>query len=278
MFTTEFAFVASTGRTATMFIASTLDSLPHVISLHEGHKTQALHEALLPPINTHNRKAWQDTVYASKIVAELRSQKVLSDSAGQAQLIVDVAYYNASILKALMNQFTQGLFIAIFRRCEAFVRSATIVSGEDLQPAGWPERSKTLTDREKFISIGRLKPHPSSPYADRWHGWTAVQRNIWLWVQVNSHLLHLVENHKNCRPAFYEDLLSDPGKFWQQLLSALRILNESNLDICIAKSEVKINQRETYQIGTLTSWSEAEVALYREIACPLENRLYDRLS
>lgn len=278
MVTTEFAFFASTGRTATMFMASTLDSLPHVIGLHEGHNSQEPHEALLPPINAHNRQAWHDTVYASKIVAELRPQKVLSKSAGQAHLLVDVAYYNASILKALVNQFTHGLFIVIFRKCEAFVRSATIISGEDLQPAGWPGRNKTLTDREKFISIGRLKPHPSSPDAERWHEWTAVQRNIWLWVQVNSHLLHIVENHVNCQPAFYEDLLSDPEKFWQHLLSALKILNESNLDTCIARSQVKINQRDTYQVGTLSSWSEAEVALYRKIACPLENRLYDRLS
>ena len=53
----SFAFFASTGRTATMFIAKTLNSLPDIVATHEGHVIEEKMSSVLPLVNFHNRKS-----------------------------------------------------------------------------------------------------------------------------------------------------------------------------------------------------------------------------
>lgn len=274
---TNFAFAASTGRTATMFIAATLNSLNNVVGLHEGQTLKEPHHSPLPLINYQNRKAWHDPAYATRIVNEKRSKVDLAKSADNCDLLFDAAYYNASILEALIDQYPTSQFIVLFRRCEAFVRSATIVEGEDLQPAGWPDNSKPLSDREKFISIGRLKPHIDSIEAEHWATWSGIQRNIWLWTFVNTRLLHIADTCQNCTVIFYEDLISNSELFWRNILTALNLLSDSNLKSCIAASRARINQRTRYQIGEIVSWRADEIDMYNKVARILEGRLYDRI-
>jgi len=146
----RFAFCASTGRTATMFLANTLDAVPGVLGLHEGHTPGEPPIPRLPLINLQNLKAWHDSAYADQTVAASRDHATLSETAAGAELLIDLAYYNAPLLVPIAKQHPDSVLFVIFRRCEGFVRSATIVSGEDLQPAGWPDRSKSLTDRESL--------------------------------------------------------------------------------------------------------------------------------
>lgn len=268
------AFVASTGRTATMFLATTLNSLPEVYGLHEGHEPGNPPTPRLPLINIQNREAWYDPAFAKQTVAKSRDVATISRAAGQAEVLVDVAFYNAPILMSLAEEHPDAALFVIFRRCETFVRSATIVSGEDRQPAGWPDRSKPLTDREKFISLGRLKPKPNSKEDAHWSEWSAIQRNIWLWHTVNSHLLNVANNRANCQTLFYEDLVDDPVKFWTEFLHGLTLGSASNIDHCKARSAMKINQRTSYQVGEIGSWGDDEMKLYERLALPLEKKLY----
>lgn len=272
----RFAFCASTGRTATMFLAATLDTLPSVVGLHEGHAPGDPPTPRLPLVNLQNRKAWYDPAYAEQTVAETRDFATLSRTAGDADVLVDVAFYNAPLLVALARQHPDSILFVIFRRCEGFVRSATIVSGEDRQPAGWPDRSKPLSDRERFISLGRLKPEPGSDDAEQWPRWSAIQRNIWLWHGVNSHLLRVAESHANCHTLLYEDLVEGPKKFWTDFLRELNLFSESNLAQCVERSARKVNQRPSYQVGPIDTWGQVELALYERLAHPLERKLYDR--
>lgn len=272
----RFAFCASTGRTATMFMATTLNALPGVVGLHEGHVPGDPPTPRLPLINLQNRKAWHDPAYAERTVAETRDVTTLMSAAGDAEVLVDVAFCNAPLLVPLARQLADSTLIAIFRRCEGFVRSATIVNGEDRQPAGWPDRSKPLTDREKFVSLGRLKPVPGSGDAEQWTEWSAIQRNIWLWHSVNLHLLQFAESHANCHKLLYEDLVDDPNKFWTDCLRALNLSSDSNLAQCVQRSARKVNQRPSYQVGPIDTWTQAELALYERLAHPLEKKLYDR--
>lgn len=269
------AFCASTGRTATMFLAATLNAVPGVAGLHEGHTPGERPPPRLPLINLQNRKAWHEPAYADHTVAELRDCATLSEAAGDAELLIDVAFYNAPLLVPLAKQHPDSTLFVIFRRCEDFVRSATIVSGEDRQPAGWPDRSKPLTDREKFIALGRLKPKTGSDDAAKWPGWSAIQRNIWLWHSVNSHLLRVAGSHANCHTLLYEDLVDNPTEFWTGFLGELDLLSESNRTLCVERSGNKLNHRSSYQVGLSDTWGEAERALYEQLARPLESILYD---
>jgi len=271
----RFVFCASTGRTGTMFLATTLDALPNVVGLHEGHAPGDPPTPRLPLINLQNRKSWHDPAYAERTVAEMRDFAALAKAAGDADVLADVAFYNAPLLVPLARQHSNSTLFVIFRRCEGFVRSATIVSGEDRQPAGWPDRSKSLTDRERFISLGRLKPRSGSDDAEQWPGWSAIQRNIWLWHSVNTHLLRVADCHANCHMLFYEDLVADPKKFWTGFLRELDLCCESNLARCVERSARKMNQRPSYQVSATDTWGEGEIALYERLARPLERKLYD---
>lgn len=268
------AFIASTGRTATQYIASTLNRLSSVTGLHEGQLLGNSSQKILPSINVQNRRAWYDHAFAAKTVEETRNELILTNAAGPNNLLVDTAYYNASILEALTSRHPSATFLVVFRRCETFVRSATIVSGEDHQPAGWPDPGKPLSDREHFISIGRLKPHPSSREANSWQSWSAVQRNIWLWSYINSQLYKLYKTHKGCHKLHFEDISTDTCKFWQMLLSALSLDNAENMNICLTHSSQRINTRTAYQVGPMNTWNTKEIDLYKELAHPLELKLY----
>lgn len=271
----RFAFCASTGRTATMFLAQCLNRLTDVVGLHEGHSlSDSTSIPRLPLINVHHRKAWHDPVYADRLVADRRDIATLSAAADGAWLLIDAAFYNAPLLAPIARQHPNCLLIVIFRRCEGFVRSATIVSGEDLQPAGWPDRSKPLTNREKFISLGRLKPAPDHPDSASWSNWSAIQRNIWLWTTVNRHLLDFTLGNINCHAVYFEDLVERPDLFWTALLQHLECYSLSTLAECIGFSISKVNRRAHYQIGRTESWQPAERALYAERARPLEEEIY----
>lgn len=270
----RFAFVASTGRTATMFLASTLDMLPGVLGLHEGHLPRDPPAPRLPLINLQNRKAWHDRRYAQEVVRERRDRKTLASAIGDAELLVDVAFYNAPLLRPLARQHPDAILFVIFRRCEGFVRSATIVNGEDRQPAGWPAPEKPLTDRETFVSLGRLKPRPGTDDGKQWPTWSAIRRNIWLWHSINSRLLDVAETCANCHRLLYEDLVDDPEKFWADCLSGLALFTESNLARCVERSAEKLNQRASYQIGRADAWHESDRAMYERLARPLEERIY----
>ncbi len=272
--TTRFVCCASTGRTATMFLAECLDRLPDVVGLHEGHRLGTGRIPRLPLINVHNRKAWHDPDYADRLVAEKRDLAALSAAADGAQMIVDAAFYNAPLVAAIARRHPNALLFVIFRRCEGFVRSATIMSGEDPQPAGWPDRSKQLTNREKFISLGRLKPAPDHRDHVLWPKWSAIQRNTWLWTAVNGHLHRFARDNVNCHRLFFEDLVERPKQFWTDLLQQMEILSPATLSGCLEFSGSKINQRHSYQIGRVASWSAVEQAFYAERARPLEDEIY----
>lgn len=269
-------FVASTGRTATMFMAATLDSLPGVTALHEGHEIGESATPRLPLINVQNRLAWSDPVVARRTVSERRNLDTLRHAAGDAGLVVDAAFYNAPLLQALVDEHPSAYVVVVFRRCESFVRSATMLSGEDAQPAGWPDPAKTLTDRERFIELGRLRPQPDSDAGEAWPNWSGVQRNIWLWHAVNSRLVAILAELRDATALFFEDLVSDPRRFWSHCLAGLGLDRPGDLDRCVERSGRRINPRPEYHVGPVTSWTEPERRLYERLGVPLEYRIYER--
>ena len=84
------AFVASTGRTATLLLATTLNQLPSVRAFHEGHDPES-GTPVLPLINVQNRQAWNDPEVARSVVHERRSADTFQTVAEGDSLVVDVA-------------------------------------------------------------------------------------------------------------------------------------------------------------------------------------------
>lgn len=137
--TNMFSFVSSTGRTATTFIASTLDTIDGVAACHEGYRgNNKNNPPVLPLINLENARAFSSDSAAEQIVRDKRNARIIGEalaSTGQKQLI-DVAYYNSMIGTQLLRQLPGCRMIGIIRDCESFVRSSTTITAEDPLPVG----------------------------------------------------------------------------------------------------------------------------------------------
>jgi len=256
-----FDLVASTGRTATTFLASALNDLDDVCACHEGYagSDKAL-DPLLPLINLENAQSYALPAAAARVVAAKRSPEVLTAAMAEngASRLIDLAYYNATLASALLRHHPDSRMIGIIRGCESFVRSATTLEGEDPLPVGWPDPAKPMTDREKFISMGRIRPRKGSPAKADWERWSAIRRNIWLWYETNLMLLAAQEEFpERVRLCRFETFKMAPRSFWVVVadLFDLKVVAEGpKTDHGHARNEKPAG----YQVGPKSDWTIAE--------------------
>ncbi len=254
----QFDFVASTGRTATTFIASALNGLQGIAACHEGYLDgDKAAEPLLPLINLENAQAFTSPGAAQEAVSAKRSREVLAgaaEAAGAARLI-DVAYYNATLAHALLGAHPSARMLGLIRDCASFVRSATTLEGEDPLPVGWPDPAKAMTEREVFIEMGRIRPARGTDAKSAWKGWSAVRRNVWLWQETNL-LLCAAKEAFGDRVSLvrFETFARQPDAFWAH---TARFFNLPSLQ---AEGRAdRVNKKPAgYQVGPLDTWAEAE--------------------
>ena len=256
----QFHAIASTGRTATTFLARALDALDGVAACHEGYRAADKDaEPLLPLINLENRQAFHSADKARDIVAAKRSDAVLSALDIQADTLLDVAYYNPVISRALLEAHDDLKLVAIIRELEPFVRSSTAMEGEDTLPVGWPDPAKPLTPRERFIEMGRIKPAKGSADADQWDGWSAIQRNIWLWRETNALLLNAAKYFPDRVLVLpFEDLSADPVDFVMCIAEYLGITSDGIAQALDVARGHRNTKSSGYQVGPMAEWTAEE--------------------
>ena len=271
-----FHFIASTGRTATTYIAAALNALPGVVACHEGYAgSDKDAEPLLPLINLENARAYQLPSSAEATVAEKRSPEIIADALAQsgAETLIDIAYYNPMFASAMLAAHPQAKMIGIIRDCESFVRSSTTLEGEDPMPVGWADPAKPLTRREEFIALGRIKPRRKTDDKAAWDGWSAIQRNIWLWRETN---LRLIEAQSTFPERVlilpFERLKQDPQHFWDAIASHLD-LPEISEKAHHGKGKFTNTKAFGYQIEAAAAWSADERQLLHESVEQVEEKL-----
>lgn len=268
-----FHLVASTGRTATSLIAQALDGLGSVAACHEGHRGNDQGVDLLPMVNLDNLAAFKSPQRAAEVAAAKRSAvdvaracELASSPDRVVDTVVDVAYYNAVIGEAVLAIHPDSRMVGIVRDCAGFVRSVTWLEGEDPMPVGWPAPDKPLSPRERFISMGRVRP-TTGPEAAAWAEWGPVERNIWLWRATNHRLL-------DARDAFpdrvvmldFAALPSAPGGFLARIVGALGLditppAGRSWDDLATAAADRGNSRVGGYQIGTPDTWTPSQRSL-----------------
>lgn len=272
--------IASTGRTATSFIAACLDQVPGVAGCHEGHQRNDDGPDLLPMINLENFQAFRDPEAAVRIVGEKRNQDVIDQakSASGCDVVVDAAYYNATIGAALLATNSDTRVLGIVRDCESFVRSATWLSGEDPMPVGWPAPTKPLTARERFIGMGRIRP-TAGPELDLWSEWEAIQRNVWLWRETNSRLCDMRDEHPDRVSILnFDALRGRAAEFVKDVVVELEVLSTPDYDDILTGAvdgaQDRVNVRSGgYQIPASTDWSNNERDMLEHASAEIETRL-----
>lgn len=255
----QFDFIASTGRTATTFLASALNTVDGVLACHEGYLgAEKENNPALPLVNLENGQIFRNPDCGPEIVAAKRGPDVFTDIAkasGTAH-IIDVAYYNATLALPLLRYMPSARMIGIIRDSGEFVRSSTTLEGEDLLPVGWPAIDKPLTQREQFIAMGRIKPPRKSEAGQAWRTWDALQRNIWLWEATNTLLIEAQEEFPDrVRLMRFETFRSQPDVFWKCVQKFFDLPIAA--DMASAGRKDKINRKSTgYQIGPPTEWPQ----------------------
>ncbi|OED49405.1 hypothetical protein AB838_06945 [Rhodobacteraceae bacterium (ex Bugula neritina AB1)] len=259
----RFDIIASTGRTATTFLAAALDQMQGVAATHEGYRgSDKDTEPLLPLVNLQNAAAYASEAAARQTVADLRNDQNLAEALqrSQAERLIDVAYYNAMIGAEILAQHPTARMIGIIRDCESFVCSATAMEGEDPLPVGWPDPDKPLTDREKFIAMGRIRPGRKSPLKAEWAGWSAIRRNIWLWRETNLRLCAAQQAH-GARVVLlrFSTFQKTPEAFWDLCADFLQLPYTAGSPLQAPKKMV--NKKPLgYQIGAAPTWTSDEQA------------------
>ena len=145
-------------------------------------------------------------------------------------------------------------------------------------PVGWPDPDKTLTARERFISMGRIRPvDPEVQQA--WKNWSAVRRNIWLWRTTNEVLLD------TCRAwAERVDLLDfrDLVGASHDAVSAMLVATGIDVDVlapqvipsAIEAALSRQNERTGgYQLAASTEWSRGDVQSMHEAQQVIDIRM-----
>jgi hypothetical protein len=272
--------VASTGRTATSFIAACFDQLPGIAACHEGHQGNDDGPDLLPLVNLENFQVFRDPSSGASVVEKKRSRDIIqaSQRAAKADVVVDVAYYNAVLGEPILASHEDSLMVGIIRDCESFVRSVTWVSGTDPMPVGWPDPHKELSTRERFISMGRIRP-TTGPDHESWSGWGAIERNIWLWRETNARLCEAKERYPE-RVTVLDFASAEQAMlpFLGDVLDGLAMPQNADATASLASAvrtaSDRTNQRSGgYQIPEHTQWSEAQQEMLQQATAHIERRI-----
>lgn len=272
--------IASTGRTATSFVAEALNRLPGIAALHEGHLGNDAGPDVLPLVNLDNFQCFKSAERARAVVAAKRSDDVIAKARVElnVRLLVDVAYYNSVLLAEMLRQMPDAHGAIIIRDCASFVRSATWFAGTDPMPVGWPAPDKPLDAREKFISMGRIRP-VDGPDVDAWSTWGAVERNIWLWRTTNTILCDVwAEFPARVHHLDFDELVADPTAVLSGLLATIGCpLPPDDLEVLrmsLAEAHTRQNERQGgYQLGDSSGWSAEQRRLLAEAQSDIDERV-----
>ena len=146
-------------------------------------------------------------------------------------------------------------------------------------PVGWPSPTKSLSLRERFIGMGRLRPLSGRDH-DAWSHWGEVERNIWLWRATNEQLLDTKDQWPD-RVTIHDfgELRGDESTFIHGLLERLvpdqaQKLDREQIAAAAAAATSRANGRSGgYQISTRESWTDRERKMLIEAETEIAERM-----
>lgn len=222
-------FGVGSGRCGTMAIANYLNAETGVTCLHEG-KIRNLEEAgeqWLPFLTLQNLAAYRDPDQALPILRKTRS--VMPDLLKERQLTAlgDIAYNYAPFVGAIPTLFPEAKLIVIVRNGKSFVRSVYTSMVPDPTPVGWLD-DRELSDMERYIALGRLRPNGDDISEDQWDDMTPLEKNSWLWSETNRLILDGVQAWKpeNVLHIIFEEFFKNPTVGYERVRAFLGLTGD----------------------------------------------------
>jgi len=187
-------FGAGAGRCGSMMLANLLNAETGVLALHEG-KIRDIEESRqqwLPFLTLENYQAYADPDAALRIFASRRAKIPELCREHNLRAIGDIAYNNSPFVRAIREVFPSAKLIVLTRDGRDFVRSVYTNDRPDPTPVGWLDTDVQLTDLERYIAMGRLRPTAKDPIAAEWPGMNPIEKNAWLWSETYRIILDAV--------------------------------------------------------------------------------------
>lgn len=252
-----------------MAIANALNAENGVVCTHEGkfRHGDASGRQLLPFLTLENRVAYETPGEAKELF--IRTRSGLEDRATESGYVHlgDIAYNYAPFIGSMTNLYPAAKLIVLFRNGIDFVRSATLLNGEDTTPIGWPPVGKPLSAVERFVGLGRLCPRQNDPLAERWTSLDHIARNAWLWAETNRLILDGIAGRtkESTLVIRFEEFFEDPVAHYRKLVEFLGI--EGGLsEAAMQTFKTPINRRPVKVVDSYDDWTEPQRRDFLEIA------------
>ena len=257
-------------------MANLINSENYSYCLHEGkfREREVVGNQLLPFLTLENRLAYEYPERAAAILSEKRSSIREAIPVG-ARLFGDIAYNYLPFLGSINDFFPTARFLLFIRNGKDFVRSATVLQGEDETPVGWAPQGKSLTELEQYIALGRIQPRETDPLNEEWNRWDAFQKNTWLWTESNRLLISALDTlePEKCHVVRFETFMNSKLEHYQRVREFL------GMDWAISQQtqqlleQRKINARRTYDLPEYSDWTKAQRDFFWQIAGTMMERL-----
>jgi len=270
-------FGASAGRSGTMLLANLLNSEAGVTCVHEGkfRLGEESGEQILPFLTLENRHGYEYPDKKIEIIATKRPSDVMNELRAKHSYLGDIAYNNSVFVKELADQFPQAKFLISIRDGRDFVRSATVLEGEDLTPVGWSPDNKVLTPLERYISLGRLQPRGGDPAKAEWSNWDCFQKNCWLWNETNTLIYAALEmlSIDRYHVIRLEDFKTDGLKTYENIRNFLGLTGDvvdTTEKLLVSR---QINVKSAKDLPHYSEWTEQMTAVFWKQCAPMMEKL-----
>jgi len=215
-------FGAGAGRCGSMMLANLLNAEDRVLALHEGkiRKREESKQQRLPFLTLENFQAYAKPEQAKQIFADRRKGVATIIADENLRAFGDIAYNNSPFVAAIPKVFPKARLIVLVRDGRDFVRSVYTSDRPDPTPVGWLDADVELSDLERYIALGRLRPLPADPVANKWPTMSAVAKNAWLWAETYRVVMDGVESSWNQDQVMIvraEDMFADPAEKYHEI-------------------------------------------------------------
>lgn len=256
----QVAFIVSTGRTGTMFLAKFLDDhVSGVLARHEPFPD------LLEQSISYFRGELSRT-QARDAFAQGRRKNCNLTHLNRCDHYVESNNFLSYMLPALKELFPQARFVHVTRSGPEFVRS---IMSKQVGRSKGSEPALFMSENDTDQRL-RGTDFPDEDYADRWNSMSRFERICWYWMRHDRLLHDQLENYSNAMRVKFEDIIDAQRGFpgvWSTLefLGLADRFSNENCDLRRIFSH-KSNGSESYTIPHWNDWTPAQRQQFVEIA------------
>lgn len=273
-------FGAGAGRCGTMMLANLLNAEPGVLALHEGkvRRLEQSEDQYLPFLTLENLQAYHAPERSREIFADRRKTMAEIASRENLRALGDIAYNNSPFVGVIPEIFPEARLIVLTRDGRSFVRSVYTADRPDPTPVGWLDDDVELTDLERYIALGRLRPRRDDPLAQTWRDLDPVEKNAWLWAETHRLIMDGVKQgwpEDQVRIVKAEDMFADPRGIYTGLRAFLGLEDEMGAAV-ETLLDARINARSSsssYILPKPTEWDAWTRAKFDRFAGAMMKRL-----